>query len=65
MTITPLPTTNLASKVKKGFMERKAPSQIRKRFYRAKTSLAKANTLLPSENVARTGENPSSERKML
>ena len=53
--ITPLPTKNLAGKVKKGFMERKAASQIRKRFYRAKTQTRKrgdgANTCFPNENV--------------
>jgi len=36
---------------------------VRKRLYREKTSLSKAKTRLPSENVPRKGENAFTERK--
>ena len=66
--------TNVARKVEKAstersryfyrtFSERKRNSERRKCLYRAKTSLAKAITFLPSLNFARKGENPSIERK--
>ena len=38
------------------FNERKRRSQIRKRFYRAKTSLAKSKMHLPTENVSTEGK---------
>jgi len=38
-------------------------STERKRIYRPKTALGKAKTRLPSENVARIGENVFSEQK--
>ena len=43
------------------FPERKRNSERRNSLYRAKTSLANAITLIPSENVARKGENVSAE----
>ena len=49
MTITPLPTTNLAGS--------------QKRVYGTKSCLANSKTLLQSENVARKGRNAFTERK--
>ena len=40
-------------------------TERRKRLYKTKTSLAKAKTFLPSETVARKGENALNESKRL
>jgi len=52
---TRLSTENVGRKGENAFSERKCRSQRRKRFYRVKTSLSKAKTLLPSETVTRKG----------
>ena len=52
---THLSTENGVRKGENAFTQRKCRSQRRKRFYRVKTSLSKAKTLLPSETLTRKG----------
>jgi len=49
---TPLESENVALIGENAFIERKRRSQRRKRFCRAKSSLAKAKMHLPSQNVS-------------
>jgi len=48
---TPLKSENVALIGENALIERKRRSQRRKRFFRAKSSLAKAKMHLPSQNV--------------
>ena len=71
MTIMPLPTTNLAGKVKKGFMERKAASNVARkgenvfieRKRKRENGVVGANTRFPNENVFFERKRCSKSRK--
>ena len=57
------PCENVARKASNVFIERQLTSERRKSLYRAKTSLAKAKTILLSESNFCKGENVFTERK--
>jgi len=56
------PSETFAYKAENAFTERKRRSQKRNRVYRAKFSLAKPKTRLPSENVIGKGVLATTER---